>query len=134
MKKSEKNYEQMGNSDELTKIQPLTSGEIMGDKNVNGFDTGFSDEEKEDLDKMIGAFNKDRQALLPESSDEKLIHQMESIMDRFAQLGEIVSKTNKRLDSFFEIIQLMYHKSEIMNDRIDTLIRTFEKNTDFITE
>jgi Trm5-related predicted tRNA methylase len=106
----------------------------MGDKNANGFDIGFSDEEKEDLDKMIGAFNEDRQALVLEPTDEKLIHQMEAIMDRFFQLGEIVTKTNKRLDSFYEIIQLMYHKSEIMNDRINTLIRTFEKDTDFITE
>ena len=124
----------MGNIDLLVKIQTLTSGEIMGDTNGNGFDTGFSDEEKEDLDKMIGAFNEDRQALVLASSDEKLIQQMESIMDRFSQLGEIVSKTNKRLDSFFEIIQLMYHKSEIMNDRINTLIRTFEKDTNFIME
>jgi hypothetical protein len=106
----------------------------MGDKNEEGFDTGISDEEKEDLDKMIGAFNKDRQALVIESADEKLVHQMEAIMHRFSQLGEIVSKTNKRLDSFYEIIQLMYSKSEIMNDRINTLIRTIEKDTDFIME
>jgi hypothetical protein len=106
----------------------------MGDKNINELHTGFSDEEKEDLDKMINTFNENRQALLPGPSDEKLMHQMESIMDRFSQLGEIVSQTNKRLDSFYEIIQLMYHKSEIMNDRINTLILTFEKNTNFITE
>jgi hypothetical protein len=105
----------------------------MGDKNSNGFDTGFSDEEKEDLDKLIGAFNEDRKALVIEPADEKLMHQMETIMDRFSQLGEIVSKTNKRLDSFYEIIQLMYQKSEIMNDRIDAIIRTLDKDTDYIT-
>jgi hypothetical protein len=106
----------------------------MGDKNSAGFDSGFSDEEKEDLDKLIGAFNEDRKAFVIESADEKLMHQMEAIMDRFSQLGKIVSKTNKRLDSFYEIIQLMYQKSEIMNDRINTLIHTLEKDTEFITE
>ena len=105
----------------------------MGDKNSTGFDTGFSDEEKEDLDKLIGAFNQDRKTFVIESADEKLMHQMEAVMDRFSQLGKIVSKTNKRLDSFYEIIQLMYQKSEIMNDRINTLIRTLEKDTEFIT-
>ena len=114
------------------KIFKLTSGEIMGDKNSNGFDTGFSDEEKEDLDQLIGAFNENRKALVTEPADEKLMLQMEAIVDRFSQLGEIVSKTNKRLDSFYEIIQLMYQKSEIMNDRINTIIRTIEKDEDDI--
>jgi hypothetical protein len=105
----------------------------MGDKNSNGFDTGFSDEEKEDLDKLINAFNEDRKTFVIESSDETLKHQMEVIMNRFTQLGEIVSKTNKRLDSFYDIIQLMYQKSEIMNDRINTLIHAIDKDTDITT-
>ena len=106
----------------------------MGDKNEKGFDIGFSDEEKEDLERMIGAFNDDRKTLALDPSDENLIQQMETIREHFIQIGKIIAKTNKRLDSFYEIIQLMYRKSEIMNDRLNMLISALEKDADIITE
>jgi hypothetical protein len=39
-------------------------------------------------------------------------------------MGEIVLKINKRMDAFYEIIQLIHQKSEIMNQRIDVLIES----------
>lgn len=102
----------------------------MGKANENGFDAGLSDEEKEDLDRMIGAFNADRKPLAADSADEDLKRQIEIIEKRFARLGEIVSRTNKRLDSFFEILQLLHRKSEIMNDRFNALLRVLQKDSE----
>ena len=106
----------------------------MGDASEKGLDAGFSDEEKEDLDTLIAAFNKDRKLLDSEASVDNLMQQVDTISKRFSQLGDIVSKTNKRLDAFYEIIQLMYRKSEIMNDRLNTLISELQKDADIIME
>jgi dephospho-CoA kinase len=102
----------------------------MSEVNESGFDAGFSDEEKEDLERMIGAFNANRKSLTVESADESLKRQVEIIEKRFTQLGEIVLQTNKRLDSFFEILQLLHRKSEIMNDRFNRLIRLGQEDAE----
>jgi hypothetical protein len=39
-------------------------------------------------------------------------------------MGEIVLKINKRMDAFYEIVQLIHQKSDIMNQRIDMLIES----------
>ena len=102
----------------------------MGETNGSEFDAGFSDEEKEDLERMIGAFNADRKSLAADLADENLKRQIEIIEKRFSHLGEIVSRTNKRLDSFFEILQLLHRKSEIMNERFNTLLQVLQQDAE----
>jgi len=90
----------------------------MTNKSSKEIDFSFSDEEKDDLDRMIKDFNRERNTLLecPDDAD-----QLKVIKDRFEQLGDVILKINDRVDSLYEIMRLMHQKSEILNSRIDEI-------------
>jgi hypothetical protein len=93
----------------------------MTNKTSKDIDFSLSDEEKNDLDQMIKDFNRERSALLESSDDEDSETQLQSIKDRFDQLGDVILKINDRVDSLYEIMRLMHQKSEILNARIDDI-------------
>jgi hypothetical protein len=93
----------------------------MTNKTSKDIDFSLSDEEKNDLDQMIKDFNRERSALLESSDDEDSEAQLQSIKDRFDQLGDVIMKMNDRVDSLYEIMRLMHQKSEILNARIDDI-------------
>ena len=93
----------------------------MTNKTSKDIDFSLSDEEKNDLDQMIKDFNRERSALLESSGDEDSEAQLQSIKDRFDQLGDVILKINDRVDSLYEIMRLMHQKSEILNTRIDDI-------------
>jgi hypothetical protein len=93
----------------------------MTNKTSKDIDFSLSDEEKNDLDQMIKDFNRERSALLESSDDEDSEAQLQSIKDRFDQLGDVIIKMNDRVDSLYEIMRLMHQKSEILNARIDDI-------------
>ena len=94
----------------------------MTEKKQDGFDLGLSDEEKADLESMISDFSADRSAQPAIAPGIDLQDKVEELQNKFSQMGEIVLKINKRMDAFYEIVQLMHQKSDIMNRRIDLLI------------
>jgi hypothetical protein len=96
----------------------------MTEKKQEGFDLGLSDEEKADLENMISDFSADRSTPLSAAPDIDLQDKVDELHKKFSQMGEIVLKINKRMDAFYEIIQLIHQKSEIMNKRIDMLIES----------
>jgi len=93
----------------------------MTNKTSKEIDFSLSDEEKNDLDQMIKDFNRERSALLESSDGEDSKTQLQSIKDRFDQLGDVILKMNDRVDSLYEIMRLMHQKSEILNARIDDI-------------
>jgi len=96
----------------------------MTEKKQDGFDLGLSDEEKADLESMISDFSADRSDQPVSAPDMELQGKADELHKKFSQMGEIVLKINKRMDAFYEIVQLIHQKSEIMNQRIDMLIES----------
>ena len=96
----------------------------MTEKQQEGFDLGLSDEEKADLESMISDFSADRSTQSASAPDIDLQDKVDELHKKFSQMGEVVLKINKRMDAFYEIIQLIHQKSEIMNKRIDMLIES----------
>lgn len=96
----------------------------MTENKQEGFDLGLSDEEKADLESMISDFsaNRSSQATSPQGADMQ--DTVQELHNKFSQMGEIVLKINQRMDAFYEIIQLIHQKSEIMNQRVDMLIES----------
>jgi len=92
------------------------------EKGKQGFDIGFSEEEKTDLENMIRDFNADQPSLSPEIPAEELQTRVGELHEKISQMGEIVQKINRRIDAFYEIIQLLHQKSGVMSQRIDTVI------------
>lgn len=102
----------------------------MVEKNQGGIDFGLSEEEKADLENMISDFNADRPSLPAETSVDNLQTRVGELNQKISHLGEIVLKINRRIDAFYEIIQLIHQKSEIMNKRIDTVIESTQPYKD----
>ena len=96
----------------------------MTEKKQDGFDLGLSDEEKADLENMISDFSADRSDQPASARDFNYQDRTDELHKKFSQMGEIVLKINKRMDAFYEIVQLIHQKSEIMNKRIDMLIES----------
>ena len=84
-------------------------------------DFSLSDEEKNDLDRMIQDFNQKRNAQIERTDIDIVDQQLKAMQDRFDQLSDVILKMNDRVDSLYEILRLMYQKSEILDAHIKDL-------------
>jgi len=83
---------------------------------------GLSDGEKEDLEKLITEFREKESSAPPDPSAEDVHNQIKSMSAKLAQFGDVLLKFDTKMKSVYEILLLSYKKSEIMNQRIDTII------------
>ena len=84
-------------------------------------DFSLSDEEKNDLDRMIKDFNQKRNEQL-DRTDIGIVDQLlKAMQERFEQLSAVILKINDRMDSLYEILRLMHQKTEILDARINDL-------------
>ena len=93
----------------------------MATNNPKEIDFSLSDEEKNDLDRMIQDFNRERSALSGPVNGAKVDQQLKAMQDRFQQISDLILKINGRVDSLYEILRLMHQKSEILDARIKAL-------------
>ena len=84
---------------------------------------GLSDEEKDDLEEMIKTFREYQTEGPSISSIEDVQKQIGSISENFARLGDMLLKFDEKMKSFYEIIHLYFRKDEILNRRIDDIVK-----------
>jgi len=101
----------------------LTAGDNMSEGTQTEIVIGLSDEEKNDLEKMIKTFRKDQSTGSSISSIEDVQKQIGSISENLAQLGDMLLKFDEKMKSFYEIIHLYFKKDEILNRRIDDIVK-----------
>lgn len=94
----------------------------MTDTNMLDIDIGLSEAEKSDLEEMIGQFQKEREKGEPQLTVENLQHQIDVINERMANLSNLFLNLDRRIKPLYETIRLTYQKSEVLNQRINTLI------------
>jgi len=96
----------------------------MTDRPSLELNAGLSDEEKHDLEQMIIDFQKERAADdLPHDS-VSLQQQIDTLNERLTYLTQMVLTLDRRIKPLYEAIRLTYQKSEILNQRINTLINS----------
>ncbi|MFQ5485000.1 MAG: hypothetical protein ACE5DO_06670 [Desulfobacterales bacterium] len=83
---------------------------------------GLSDEEKDDLEKMIKAFRKEQLDGAPVSAVKGELQQIDLTKANLARFGDMLLKFDAKIKSFYEIICLCCKKDEILNQRIDAII------------
>ncbi len=83
---------------------------------------GLSDEEKDDLEKMIKTFREDQSAEASISNIESVEKQIMSIGENLAQLGDMLLKFDEKMKSFYKIIHLYFKKDAMLNRRIDDIL------------
>ena len=94
----------------------------MTDENQTEIIVGLSDGEKKDLEKLITSFKEKGSSEPPDPSAEDVHNQIKSMSAKLAHFGDVLLKFDAKMKSFYEILLLSYKKSEIMNQRIDTII------------
>jgi len=98
----------------------------MVDKPHTGLDVGLSDEEKEDLDKLIKGLKQDQPNAQAGATPEDMQKQMKSMTENLTQLAETLLKFDTKMKSLYEIVRLSYEKSEVMNKRIDAIVGSMQ--------
>lgn len=100
----------------------MTTGDNMTEDTQIEIIIGLSDDEKEDLEKLIKTI-KEEQSVEPSiSAIEDVQKQIRSISANLAHFGDMLLKLDAKMKSFYEIIHLSCKKDEILNKRIDAII------------
>ena len=86
------------------------------------FDIGLSEEEKNDLEAMIGEFRKTRESSPKPLDLGSLQKQIESMNKRLAYLTTMLLTLDRRMKPLYEVIRLTFEKSELLNQRINAII------------
>lgn len=85
---------------------------------------GLSEEEKRDLEQMIGEFQKERSASIPVTDPEALQKQIDNMNKRLARLTNLFLTLDRRIKPLYEVARLTFEKSELLNRRINTMLES----------
>jgi hypothetical protein len=89
------------------------------------FSLGLSEEEKRDLENMIGDFQRESACLAaPKASVDTIQQQLDAMNKRLAYLTRMFLTIDRRMQPLCEILRLTFQKSEILNERINTIIES----------
>lgn len=102
----------------------MITGDTMDNEIQTELNIGLSEEEKEDLEKLIKEFKGEQPVSISGITLEDVQDQVRSMGERLAQLSEMLLKFDKRLTSLYTISRLSYQKSEDMNERIDAIMKS----------
>jgi hypothetical protein len=105
-------------------------GDTVTNENQTEINVGLSDGEKKDLEELITSFKEKQSSAPPDPSAEDVQNQIKSMSAELAHFGEVLLKFDAKMKSFYEILRLSHKKSEIMNQRIDTIIETIKDRKD----
>lgn len=83
---------------------------------------GLSEEEKKDLEKMIGEFQQKRAPIEGEPDLVDLQNQIDALSKRLAYLTSMFLSIDRRMQPLYATVRLTYQKSEILNQRIHAII------------
>ena len=102
----------------------MITGDTMDNQIQTELNVGLSEEEKEDLEKLIKEFKSEQPVSISDITLEDVQGQIRSMGERLAQLSEMLLQSDTRLKSLYTILRLSYQKSEDMNERIDAIIKS----------
>lgn len=102
----------------------MITGDTMDNQIPTELNVGLSEEEKEDLEKLIKEFKSEQPVSISDITLEDVQGQIRSMGERLAQLSEMLLQSDTRLKSLYTILRLSYQKSEDMNERIDAIIKS----------
>lgn len=85
---------------------------------------GLSEEEKKDLEQMIGEFQQHRSQKEGEPDLVELQNQIDALSKRLAYLTSMFLSIDRRMQPLYATVRLTYQKSEILNQRIHAIIES----------
>jgi hypothetical protein len=109
----------------------LIGESAMVDETQTELNVGLSEEEKDDLEKLIKTLKSEQSPATSGATLEDVQKQVISMGEHIAQLSEMLLKFDMRIKSIYKIIRLFHKKSETMNERIDAIIRYVKRGKIF---
>ena len=85
---------------------------------------GLSREERDDLDKLIKGLKEEQPSAAFQAAISDLEKQVKAMRKRVVQLSKLMKQHDKKMRSYDEIMRLFFKKSELMNQRIETMTNT----------
>lgn len=99
----------------------------MSQQELEALAVGLSEAEKDDLEKMIVEFRRDRPQDDSNEIGEPLQDQVDRLGRSLADLSERILTADRRMDSLVEIMRLSHQKSELLSQRLDAVIAALKK-------
>jgi hypothetical protein len=103
------------------------SGIFMSQQKIDAFAAGLSEAEKDDLEKMIGDFRRDRPQDAFREAREPIQAQVDRLTRRLADVSEWLLTTDRQMTALVEVMRLSHQKSELLNQRLDAVIAALKK-------
>ncbi len=91
----------------------------MGEQDF-ALNMGLSEAERRDLERMIGEFRQASPYVEPDMASVQ--KQIDAINKRMAYLTNMFLIIDRRMKPLYEIMRLTFEKSDILNERIDTIL------------
>ncbi len=88
--------------------------------NSLSINVGLSEDEKRELEQMIGEFQNESSSAQPDLNSMQ--QQMETLNKRMAHLTSMVITIDRSLKPLSEVIRLTLEKCDLLNQRINTII------------
>ena len=95
---------------------------------LKDFKAGIANEETEDLLKLIHAFKNEHTDIPSSLSAEKLQDLITTLDHRLTQIAKRLQRLDAKMKFFQEIIPLLFKKTVIMNEHINTLQEVTKKS------
>jgi len=99
----------------------------MPDPESNAFPMEISAAEKDDLEKMIGAFRRQRQQAPEPGPKASFQDQLDGIQKKLADVTDMISCIDRRMESLAEFLRLSQQKTELLNRRLDAVIEALKE-------
>jgi len=88
------------------------------------FSIGLSEEERNELEHLITVMRNDKPASSSEPPLDNLEQQLKTVKEQVSSCSEIILTFDSRMKSLYEIVCLLYKKSNTMNERINSTAST----------
>jgi len=99
----------------------------MPDPESNAFSMEISAAEKDDLEKMIGTFRRQRQQAPAPGPNASFQDQLDHIHKKLADVADMISNIDRRMESLAKVIRLSQQKTELLNRRLDAVIEALKE-------
>ncbi|BBO79254.1 hypothetical protein DSCW_66710 [Desulfosarcina widdelii] len=93
----------------------------------DAFSMEISAAEKDDLEKMIGAFRRQRPPALETSSKEPFQDQLDRINQKLDDLTNMILHIDRRMEPLAKVVRLSQQKTQLLNRRLDAVIEALKK-------
>jgi len=97
----------------------------MADESFAKINFGLSNEEKEDLDELIKALKQTAATVAsPDMALDDLAENVRRMSAQIVQFSEILLIFDRKMNSLYQIMHLLFQKSEVTNERLDALFES----------